>query len=57
MVYSGVLVEGDTGGEEVPSLAGDLPVLDPRFIVVFGHGIAMDSGQGVFLLAAAFALR
>jgi hypothetical protein len=61
MIYSGLLVEGDAGGEAVPSLAGDACVLDVRFIVgkdsVFGHGIAMDSAHGVFLLATAFSLR
>ena len=56
MVYSGVFVEGET-----PSLTVDPCVLDARFFVVkfaaFGHGIAMDSLHGVFLLATSFALR
>ena len=56
MVYSGVLVEG-----EAPSLTVDPCVLDARFFVVkvaaLGHGIAMDSLHGVFLVATSFALR
>ncbi len=56
-----VLPEGETGGEAAPSLAGDVCVLDAGFTVAkaaaFGHNIAMDSVQGVFRLAAAFALR
>jgi hypothetical protein len=61
IVYSGMLVEGETVGEAVPSLACDLCVFDAPFFVgkvtAFGHGIAIDSLHGVFLLAAAFALR
>ena len=61
MVQSDVLLEGETGGEAAPSLAGDVCVLNAGFTVAkaaaFGHNIAMDSAQGVFRLAAAFALR
>jgi hypothetical protein len=62
MLYSGMLIEeGEGVGEAVPSLVGCLCVVDARFIVgkvvAHGHGIAMDSLHGVFLLAAAFALR
>jgi hypothetical protein len=61
MVYSGVLVEGEEVGELFPSLACVLCVLEAWFIVckvfAIGHVIAMDSLHGVFLLAAAFALR
>ena len=61
MVQSDVLPEGEMGGEAAPSLAGDVCVLDAGFTIpkaaAFGHGIAMDSVQGVFRLAAAFALR
>jgi hypothetical protein len=58
MVYVGVLVEGEAGAEVVSSLVGDLSVVDGRFFVLkYGHGIAMDSAHGVFLLAAAFSLR
>jgi hypothetical protein len=58
MVYVGVLVEGETGAEVVSSLVGDPSVVDGKiFVVKYGHGIAMDSAHGVFLLAAAFSLR
>ena len=61
MTEDPVLPEGETGGEAAPSLAGDVCVLDVGFtiakVAAFGHGIAMDSAQGVFRLAAAFALR
>jgi hypothetical protein len=61
MVYSGMLVEGEHGGEEVPSLAGVPCMSDARFIVgkvaVSGHCIAIDSVHGVFLIASAFARR
>ena len=50
-----------SGAPSLPSLTGDMCVLDARFIVckiaAFGHGIAIDSGHGVFLLAAAFSMR
>jgi hypothetical protein len=56
-----MLVEGEHGGEEVPSVAGVPCVFDARFIVgnvvVCGHYIAIDSAHGVFLLASAFARR
>ena len=42
MVYAGMVAEREAGVDK---------------FVAFGHGIAMDSAQGVFLLAAAFALR
>jgi hypothetical protein len=55
-----MLLVGEARGEAVPSLAGDACVVDVSFTVVkaisFGHGIAMDSAHGVFLLAAAFPL-
>ena len=50
-VYSGVLVEGEEGGEAVPSLAGDC------LVVTSGRGIAIDSAHGVFHLVAVFELR
>ena len=56
-----MLPEGETGGEVAPSLAGVVFVLDAGYTVgkaaAFGHGIAMDSAQGEFRLAAVFALR
>jgi hypothetical protein len=61
MVYAGVLVEGEAGAELFSSLAGNLYVLACMFIVgkvaAVGHGIAIDSAHGVFLLASAVALR
>jgi hypothetical protein len=61
IVYSGVLVEGEAGGEVVPSLAVDECVVDASFTdgkaIAFGHDIMMDSAHGVLLLAASFALR
>ena len=61
MVYSGMLIEGGVGCETFLSLAVDRCVLNTGFIVgksvTFGHGIAIDSAQGVFLLYVAFTLR
>jgi hypothetical protein len=61
MVYYGMLVEGEHGGEEVPSVVGVPCVSNARFLVgkvaVCGHCIAIDSTHGVFLLASAFARR
>jgi hypothetical protein len=61
MVYAGVLLEGEAEHEVVSSLVGDPCVVDAKFFVgkdvASGHCIAMDSAQGMFLLAAAFSLR
>jgi hypothetical protein len=65
IVYAGMLMEDETRGEAVPSLVvGDsceFDVFDARFpvgkVIAFGQSIAMESAHGVFLLAAAFALR
>jgi hypothetical protein len=50
-----VLVEGESGAALFSSMVGNLCVLDGMLIVrkvaAFGHGIAIDSAHGVFLLA------
>ena len=55
VVFSGVLVERDVGGE-VASADGACD-LTAGLAAASGRGIAMDSAHGVFHLAALFALR
>jgi hypothetical protein len=49
-----MLREGETRGEAAPSVVVRFTVSEKD---AFGHGIAIESAQGVFRLAAAFVLR
>jgi hypothetical protein len=55
MVYTGVFIEGDAGGE--PPLLSEARALTNGLRAISGRCIAMDSAHGVSRLAAAFALR
>jgi hypothetical protein len=55
MVYPGVFIEGDAGGE--PPLLSEAWALTNGLRAISGRCIAMDSVHGVSRLAAAFALR